>query len=100
MKRVINEVTHTSVDKLDLRKTCYAIYGDPKFLYKLHRTNDGRSYAWVDMFNSKCWADGVFASPQQAVRSALNDSFCIGVYVIDDAHDLIALLNKIDKREI
>jgi len=88
------------VDKLDLKKTYYAIYGGPKLLYKLHRIDDDRGYAWVDMFNSKCWADGRHTSPQQAIRSALNDSFCIGVYVIDDAHDLIALLNKIDKREI
>jgi len=36
MKRVVNEVTHTTVNKLDLRKTYCAIYGDSKFLYKLH----------------------------------------------------------------
>jgi len=99
MKRVVNEVTHTTVNKLDLKKTYCAIYGDFEFLYKLHCVDGDHSYVWVDMFNSKCWADGVHTSPQQAIRSVLDDSFCKGVYEVDDVRDLAALLNKVDKRK-
>jgi len=77
-----------------------AIYGDSKFLYKLHCVDGDYNYAWVEIFGSKYWVNGVYTSPQQAIRSMLDDGSCKGVYEVGDACDLAALLNKVDKGEI
>lgn len=52
------------------------IYKGVNKYYKLHRICEGK-YAWVDLFGSRCYANGIYDSAGVAIKSCDKDSIIV-----------------------